>query len=253
MREEPGCTRGSDAHVTRSSDPEGVPRPAGAGGCPAQGESAWSRRYTNAAKRYAGLDLCSKAAAGAVIEGLREWAGLVPQRSVGADGKPEPANTWGLGAERSVLRAIHSHLVAVGQPLLAARIRSEMADLLQTAEALDECYVRQPPDPHSEARLVATARIQTKALVKLLSAIRLECSHAAEGDRAPPRKRGAPCRHDPAKDRRLMEQWAQVRGRAGMTRKEFCALKRISLSLQELVQAQDRLRKRSTGKAGDFV
>jgi len=236
-------------HTTRSCEPGEPTRGTGPGGRPSQGESEWSRRYTNAVKRYERLDLCSEEAVDAVIEGLRGWTRLLPQCAIGASGTPEPANKWGLGAERCVLRALHSHLVALGQPLLAARIRSEMADLLQTAEALDECYLQHPPDPHSKKRLVATARVQAKALVKLLSAIQVECSQRADGEPTLRRKRGAPRRHDPVKDRRLMEEWAQVRGKAGMTRKEFCALKRISL--QKFVQAQDRLRKRSTEKAGD--
>ena len=214
-----------------------------------ESESPWSRRYTEAAQRYQGMDLCSQEASTAVIDGLREWARLVPQRSVGPGGMPEPANKWGLGAERCVLRALHSHLVAVGQPLLAARIRSEMADLLQTAESLDDCCMRLPPDRHAEKRLVATARIQTKALVKLLSVIRLESGGPAEGTSAPRRRRGARRRHDPDRDRRLMVEWTQVRGKAGMTRKEFCALKGITL--RTFIQTQDRFRKQSAAQADD--
>jgi hypothetical protein len=131
--------------------------------------------------------------------------------------------------------------VAVGEPLIAARIRSEMADLLQTAESLDECHLDGDPDQHAVRRLVASARIQTKALVKLLSAIRIAPVHAAV-DGLPRRRRGHPRRQDPAQDRRLMEEWHQVRGRAGMTRKEFCRLKAISF--KDFVQAQDRFRKR---------
>jgi len=216
-----------------------------------ENESQWPRRYTDAVQRYDGLDLCSQEAVAAVIEGLQEWGRLVPQRSVGSGALPEPANKWGLGAERCVLRAFHSHLVAVGQPLLAARIRSEMADLLQTAESLDECYLRLPPDRHAEKRLVVTARIQTKALVKLLSAIRLDFSRPAEGASTPRRKRGAPRRQDPVQDRRLMAEWAQVRGKAGMTRKEFCAMKKISL--RSFIRAQDRFRKQSAERADDPV
>ena len=212
-------------------------------------ESPWSRRYRDAAKGYAGLDLCSQEAVTAVIEGLQEWGRLVPQRSVSSGGLPEPANKWGLGAERCVLRAIHSHLVAVDEPLLAARIRSEMADLLQTAESLDECCLRMPPDRHAERRLVATARIQTKALVKLLSAIRVDTRRPAKGAPAPRRRRGAPRRQDPVQDQRLMAEWAQVRGKAGMTRKEFCAMKRISL--RSFIRAQDRFRKQSAERADD--
>jgi hypothetical protein len=205
-------------------------------------ESAWSRRYREAVARYEGMDLCSQEAVAAVIEGLQEWLRLVPQRSVDCRGVPEPANKWGLGAERCVLRALHSHLVATGKPLIAARIRSEMADLLQTAESLDECQLEGEPDQHAVRRLVASARIQTKALIKLLSAIRIASGHVTDGG-IPRRRRGHPRRQDPAQDRRLMDEWHQVRGRAGMTRKEFCRLKGISF--KDFIRAQDRFRKRA--------
>lgn len=218
---------------------------------PQESEALWSQRYTDAVHRYEGLDLCSPEASAAVIDGLQQWRRLVPQRSVGPDGLPEPANKWGLGAERCVLRALHSHLVAVGQPLLAARIHSEMADLLQTAESLDECCARVPPDRHAEKRLIATARIQTKALVKLLSVIQLEPVGQAQGKDTSRRRRGARRRHDPDRDRRLMDEWAQVRGKAGMTRKEYCALKGISL--RTFIQTQDRFRKQSAERADDSV
>jgi len=57
----------------------------------------------------------------------------------------------------------------------------------------------------------------------------------------PGRPRGAPRRHDPAKDRKLIEAWVLARGKAGLSRKEFCAEKGITLS--QFVQAQDRHRK----------
>jgi hypothetical protein len=181
------------------------------------------------------------------MDGLQAWARLLPQRSVTAGGTPEPVNKWGLGPERCVLRALNSHLVAIGQPLLAARINSEMADLLETTESLEACCQQLPPNPHGEQRLVATARIQTKALAKLLAAIQFECDRTPDADITPRRKRGHPRCQDPARDRRLMEEWAQVRGRAGTTRKEFCATKDISFL--EFIQAQDRFRKQTAQSA----
>ena len=208
---------------------------------PSKPESAWSCRYTEAAKRCVGLDLYSQDAVNVAIEGLQEWARLVPQRSTGADGVPEPANEWGIGIERCVLRSLHSHLVAIGQPLLAARVRSEMADILQTAEAMDKCVFQDTPDSHALKRLVVTARIQAKAMIKLLSAVDMGCARHPDGEHAPRRKRGAPHRHDPVTDRKLMDEWGRVRGKAGMTRKEFCAMKGIAI--RSFVQSQDRSRK----------
>lgn len=220
------------------------PEPAECGAAP---ESAWSKRYKKAMRRYEGLDLGSPEIVAAAIEGLAEWARLVPQRAVAANGTPQPVNKWGLGAERCILRSVHSHLVAAGRPLLAARIHSETADLLQTAESLDECCMVLPPDPHAEERLAATARIQTKALIKLLATVQLEFGRVVERGPVPVRRRGAPRRRNPDEDRRLTEEWARVRGKAGMTRKEFCDMKGISL--QALVQAQDRVRK----QGGEFA
>ncbi|MGC9455232.1 MAG: hypothetical protein ACP5HU_10260 [Phycisphaerae bacterium] len=218
-------------------------------GDPSGAESAWSRRYREALQRYEGLDFGSQEAIAAVIEGLAEWARLLPQRSVDADGRPEPANKWGLGPERCMLRAINSHLVTIGQSMLAARVRSELSDLMQTAKSLDKCARRPVVNAIAERRLVATARMQTKALRKLLLAVQAEVNRRDGSRQGPRRKRGAPRRANPLEDRRLMEQWAQVRGKAGMTRKEFCKLKGITL--QAFIRAQDRHRKQRALAATD--
>jgi hypothetical protein len=138
-------------------------------------------------------------------------------------------------------------LVAIGQPLLAARISSEVADLLQTTESLDECCMQSLPDLHAEERLVATVRIQTEALVKLLAVIQLECDRSTDVGATSRRRRGHPRCQDPAHDRKLMEEWARVRGKAGVTRKEFCASKGISF--QAFIQTQDRFRKQTAQSA----
>ena len=209
---------------------------------PAPPESVWSQRYNEAASRYAGLNFCSPEAIAAVIAGLDAWGQLLPQRSFKTDGTPEPANRWGLGAERCVLRALQSHLVAVSQSLLAARIHSEIADLIQTAKSLDKCCFQCPPDPHAEKRLVATARIQTMALVQLLSTIQTECARTpAHVAAAPRRKRGHPPKQSAGGDRLLMKAWAKAKGKVGMSRKEFCAANGIAI--KTFICAQDRCRK----------
>ena len=208
---------------------------------PAPPESVWSCRYREAVDRYEGLDLCSPEAIAAVIAGLQAWVKLLPQRSFRPDGKPEPANKWGLGAERCVLRALQSHLVAVNHSLLAARIHSEIDDLIQTAKSLDKCCCQLPPDPHAEKRLVATARIQTKSLAKLLATIQVECVRLTDSGILPRRKRGHPPIQSADSDRLLMKEWAKARGKAGMSRKEFCAANGIAI--KTFIRAQDRCRK----------
>ena len=71
----------------------------------------------------------------------------------------------------------------------------------------------------------------------------LRIPQGSDGD--PKSKRGAPKRRDPAKDEALLHEWANVRGTAGMTRKEFCVMKGITV--QAFVQAQDRFRKLARG------
>ena len=64
----------------------------------------------------------------------------------------------------------------------------------------------------------------------------------------PPRRpRGTPRQYSAAKDRRLMKDWAEVGGKAGLTRKEFCEKKGIPLKM--FVQAQDRCRKQMAAAA----
>jgi len=55
--------------------------------------------------------------------------------------------------------------------------------------------------------------------------------------------RGAPRRHDPARDQQLMENWDRVRGKGGLSRQEFCDEKGITLA--DFVKTQDRHRKQS--------
>jgi len=63
----------------------------------------------------------------------------------------------------------------------------------------------------------------------------------------PGRPRGAVRRYDPAKDRKLMKAWAIARGKAGLSRKEFC--KKKGIALRAFVRAQDRHRKQMVAAA----
>ena len=54
------------------------------------------------------------------------------------------------------------------QLLLAARISSEMGDLLQTAESLDERYLELPPDQHAVKRLAAMAAMARAAGLQVI-------------------------------------------------------------------------------------
>ncbi len=201
----------------------------------------WHQRYIQAVERYESLDLYSPEAFQAVAKGLIEWAGLLPLRSWRRVGRPAPANKWGLGAERCMTRALHSCLVEQGDAAVAARIGSEMADLLATVESLDLCCTSDTADGYAEKRLIGTARIQAKALAQLLRRL------ATRGRPKKHRKAAKAGRYIPAadttlQDRKLLEQWEQARGHGGITRKEFCTKKGISL--QNLIRTQDRHRKR---------
>ena len=205
-------------------------------------EAEWSRRYFQFTERYMRLDFATPEAVEAVIEGLQAWADMLPQRSRSPGGPPHAANAWGLGAEETVLRAFISHLAVNNKSVASERIRLEFDDLLRTASSLDECCMRETPDPRAEARLVATARMQVKALIKLLTTVRRKRRFQADEDR-PRRKRSAPSSPASLEDHRLVKEWESVKGKAGMCRKEFCARKGVSVD--ELIRAMDRVRKQN--------
>ena len=201
----------------------------------------WSKRYLQALARYEALELYSSDAFQAVAEELSKWAALLPLRSVRPDGRPAPANKWGLGAERCLIRGLISHLVERGDDALAARVTSEMIDLMETVVSLDEYCMSEVEDPEATARLVGTARIQVKSLAQLLKRIASRKPRTSgKASRNPRRKPQPPSTAE--KDRRLMEQWDQMKGRGGMSRTEFCSLKGITL--RGFIRAQDRHRKR---------
>jgi len=79
---------------------------------PGPAEAEWSRRYMEFARQYVALDCAMPAAMAVVIDGLHAWLRMLPQRSRAANGAPQSANAWGLGAERCFLRSLNSHLVA---------------------------------------------------------------------------------------------------------------------------------------------
>ncbi|MCG3180468.1 MAG: hypothetical protein BIFFINMI_02829 [Phycisphaerae bacterium] len=222
--------------------------PARAPGHSSPPSAPWSDRYLAALGRYENLDVYSDESLNAVADGLMEWAKMTPQQGLGCDGHPAPVNKWGLGAERGVIRAIVSRLVASGQRDIADRVRSELADLMQTAAALDEACLNSSSDPAAVERLAGTARMEAKLLAKLLGTIHfvdsvpvIACVLGKPTAPASSKKRGAPRRQDPKSDRQLMDDWKRARGKGGMSRKEFCQSKGIAL--KTFVRAQDRVRK----------
>ena len=131
----------------------------------------WSVRYLAAMEEYASLEVYSPQAVKAVIGGLTKYAQMLPQRSVNSNGEPEDANKWGLGAERSLLRPLVTHMIAHGHGALAERIQAEMKDLLATAKTIDTYCWQNPPDPVAQKRVVVTAKAQVKSLVELLKLV----------------------------------------------------------------------------------
>jgi hypothetical protein len=138
-----------------------------------QPNEAWSDRYLAAVARYKVLEPYSPEALAAVAAGLTDWADGLPYRSCKSSGRPVLANRWGLGAERSVIRGLRSFLVSKGCESLAARIGSEMADLLETARELDCACRATPHDAMAENRLVGTAQLQVQTFAHFLRGIDL--------------------------------------------------------------------------------
>jgi len=246
------CTLGKVALEYPATGPSAEDVTGNAAGNPALSKSSppWSQRYMLALERYEKLDVRSRQAVVAVVEGLRDWAALVPQRAARFDGTSMPVNKWSLGAERTVIHAICSHLVMIGKEAVAARIGAELANLLETVESLDRCCQEIPRDEEAEARLAGTARIQARALAQLLANVHTDSgafSSSTGPATKPIHRRGAPKRQDIQQDQQLLDEWSRIRGVDGMTRKEFCVAKQITL--RAFIQAQDRVRKHASQAA----
>jgi hypothetical protein len=175
-----------------------------------------------------------------------EWAALVPQRDRMPDGTPTPANKWGLKPEATAIRSLVVYLELSGQGQ-ARWLRNEMEALRQTAKELDGCCAVVALDHASVVRLSKVAVEQATVLASLLRRVARRLPAETEGRadacarRLPPRKRGAPTRRSLGDDLRLVRAWEHVRGKAGMTRKQFCANQGVSIA--EFIRAQDNARK----------
>lgn len=139
-----------------------------------------------------------------------------------------------------MIRAINSYLTQRGENATVGRLQAEMGDLLDTVEALDSCCMAPCRDADAIDRLVRTARIQASLLAGFLE--RIPTHDLPKALRRAPRSKTKAAVSSSARDADWMAEWRKARGVGGMTRKEFC--RQRGISLEQFLRAQDRHRKR---------
>lgn len=206
-------------------------------------EEPWARRHLAALLHYETLDPSSDEAVEALAAGLGDWCGLLPQQGVMADGSAARANEWGLGAEWHFGRQVCIALRHAGLGHFAETILLELDALTVTAAELDGCFQRIPVDQAEVDRVVATARLQVRSLVRLVYGVL-----AARNGSFRSKRSGRPKRIVAAHDERLMARWREVGGRGGKTRKDFC--RDEGITIPQFLKVQDRCRKRRQRSGG---
>ena len=130
---------------------------------------SWDERLHRALDRYNHIKGAKPALIPALIEGLTEWADLLPCSFQDESGCYLPVNTWGLGAENTEIYALVDWLTLKGQHDLAEALRKKFEALYQTTKALDENFPKITTQDHiTEKRLVRICRRQTVQLISFL-------------------------------------------------------------------------------------
>ena len=130
---------------------------------------SWDERLHRALDRYNDIKGARPALIPALIEGLTEWADLLPYSFQDESGCDLPVNTWGLGAENTEIYALVDWLTLKGQHDLADALRKKFEALYRTTNALDENFPKITTQDHiTEKRLVRICRRQTVQLISFL-------------------------------------------------------------------------------------
>ena len=130
---------------------------------------SWDERLHRALDRYNHIKGAKPALIPALIEGLTEWAELLPCSFQDESGCYLPVNTWGLGAENTEIYALVDWLIVKNRHDLADSLRKKFEALYRTTNALDENLPKITTQDHiTEKRLVRICRRQTVQLISFL-------------------------------------------------------------------------------------
>ena len=130
---------------------------------------SWDERLHRALDRYSHIKGATPALIPALIEGLTEWAELLPSSFQDESGCYLPVNTWGLGAENTEIYALVDWLIVKNRHDLADSLRKKFEALYRTTNALDENFPKiTTQDYITEKRLVRICRRQTVQLISFL-------------------------------------------------------------------------------------
>jgi hypothetical protein len=130
---------------------------------------SWDERLHRALDRYNHIKGATPALIPALVEGLTEWAELLPYSFQDESGCHLPVNTWGLGAENTEIYALVDWLTLKGQHDLANALQKKFEALYRTTKALDENFPKISTQDHiTEKRLVRICQRQVVQLISFL-------------------------------------------------------------------------------------
>ena len=130
---------------------------------------SWDERLHRAMDRYTHIKGAKPALIPALVEGLTEWADLLPCSFQDDSGCYLPVNTWGLGAEYTEIYAFVDWLTLKSRHDLADALRKKFEALYKTTQTLDGNFPKTTTQDHiTEKRLVRICCRQTVQLISFL-------------------------------------------------------------------------------------
>lgn len=130
---------------------------------------SWNDRFKNVLVRYSRIETICPELIGEIVVGLDLWSQILPQVAKDVDGYYLPANSWGLGPEKTEIYALVDELILRNRHDLSESLRKKFDALCETAESLDARYPKETAaDDEAETRLVSLCRRQTLQLRNFL-------------------------------------------------------------------------------------
>lgn len=134
--------------------------------------NSWDERLHRALDRYNQIEGAQPALIPALVEGLTEWAELLPFSFQDDNGCYLPVNTWGLGTEQTEIYALVDWLTLQGRDTLSDALHKKFQALYKTTQSLDNNFPKlTSQDEATEKRLVRICRRQTGQLTSFLKGL----------------------------------------------------------------------------------